>query len=72
MDAPYVIHFAGASTFPGLKKYIIDQCKTRVLAFLHIAQQGLASAGCVGIGNHLIWVPDISVPGSAEKAQLCI
>nr|XP_022339401.1 uncharacterized protein LOC111134562 [Crassostrea virginica] len=37
---------AGASTFQGLRRYIADRSKTRVLAFLHIAQHGLAAAGC--------------------------
>ncbi|CAL1543798.1 unnamed protein product [Lymnaea stagnalis] len=38
---------AGSSTFPGLRKFISERSKTRVFSFLHIAQHGLASAGCV-------------------------
>ncbi|KAK6964983.1 deacetylase Atu3266-like isoform X1 [Biomphalaria glabrata] len=38
---------AGASTFPGLRKFIAEKSKTRVYSFLHIVQHGLASAGCV-------------------------
>ncbi|XP_046370564.2 deacetylase Atu3266-like isoform X1 [Haliotis rufescens] len=37
---------AGASTFPGLRKFIAERSDTRLLAFLHIASHGLASAGC--------------------------
>ena len=35
-------------TFQGLKKFICEPSKTRVLAFLNIACHGLASAGCSG------------------------
>ncbi|KAH9513475.1 hypothetical protein Btru_033156 [Bulinus truncatus] len=38
---------AGASTFPGLRKFIAERSKTRVYSLLHIVQHGLASAGCV-------------------------
>ncbi|MDP6702224.1 MAG: amidohydrolase/deacetylase family metallohydrolase [Candidatus Latescibacteria bacterium] len=31
---------AGADTFPGFKKYVIDVSATRIKAFLHIASQG--------------------------------
>ncbi|KAL9979660.1 hypothetical protein ACROYT_G017357 [Oculina patagonica] len=39
---------AGATTFPGLRKFIADKSQTRVLALLHIAAHGLAAAGCTG------------------------
>ena len=39
---------AGSMTFQGLKKYICEPSKTRVLAFLNIACHGLAGAGCSG------------------------
>ena len=35
-------------TFQGLKKFICENSKTRVLAFLNIACHGLAGAGCSG------------------------
>ena len=35
-------------TFEGLRKYICEPSKTRVLAFLHVACHGLAGAGCSG------------------------
>ena len=46
----YVV-LTGASTFPGLRKFIAEVSKTRVLAFLHIARHGLASAGCTSLGR---------------------
>jgi len=42
---------AGASTFPGLRKFIMNTSKTRVLALVNIALQGLAWAGMAGIGK---------------------
>ncbi|XP_060552566.1 deacetylase EF_0837-like isoform X1 [Ruditapes philippinarum] len=39
---------SGATTFLGLRKFIIDQSKTRVRCLLHIAMHGLAAAGCAG------------------------
>ena len=47
----FFLLFIGASTFPGLRKFIADRSKTRVLALLHIAAHGLASAGCTGWGT---------------------
>lgn len=32
---------AGADTFPGFKKYVIDASATRIKAFLHVSSQGL-------------------------------
>ncbi|WAR14555.1 DEACT-like protein [Mya arenaria] len=36
---------SGASTFMGLRKYVMERSKTRVKCLLHIAMHGLASAG---------------------------
>ena len=35
---------AGAQTFPGLRRYVIERARTRTLAFLHVAVQGMISA----------------------------
>ena len=43
--------FSGASTFPGIRKYIIETSKTRVKCLLHIALHGLAAVGCASGGN---------------------
>jgi dihydroorotase len=32
---------SGAQTFPGLRRYVIEPAQTRILAFLHIAVQGM-------------------------------
>jgi dihydroorotase len=32
---------SGAQTFPGLRRFIIDRSETRILAFLHVAVQGM-------------------------------
>ncbi len=40
---------SGASTFLGLKKFIMERSRTNVKAFLHVANHGLASAGCTGV-----------------------
>ena len=35
---------AGAQTFPGLRRYVIERASTRILAFLNIAVQGMISS----------------------------
>ena len=40
---------AGAATFPGLKNFIMKRSNTRLKAFLHIANHGLASASCASL-----------------------
>jgi dihydroorotase len=35
---------AGAQTFPGFRRYVIERARTRVLAYLHVAVQGMISA----------------------------
>ena len=35
---------AGAATFPAFRRYVIEQAQTRVLAYLHIAVQGMISS----------------------------
>ncbi len=34
---------AGAQTFPGLRRYVIESAATRVLAYLHVAVEGMIS-----------------------------
>ncbi|XP_052254792.1 deacetylase EF_0837-like isoform X2 [Dreissena polymorpha] len=36
----------GATTFMGLRKYVVERSKTRVKCLLHIALHGLAASGC--------------------------
>src|SRR5450755_4777708 len=51
---------AGAQTFPGLRRYIIDRSETRILAFLNIAVQGMITS-LVGELEDIRWA-------SAEQA----
>ncbi len=34
---------AGAATFPGFRRYVIERARTRVLGYLHVAVQGMIS-----------------------------
>ena len=45
---------AGAQTFPGMRRYVIEQSKTRMLAFLNIAVQGMIT-NLVGELEDLRW-----------------
>jgi dihydroorotase len=45
---------AGAQTFPGLRRMVIDEAQTRVYAYLHIAVEGMISA-LVGELEDLRW-----------------
>ena len=47
--------YTGATTFPGLRKFIAEKSKTRVLSLLHISAHGLASAGCTSLGIDIIF-----------------
>src|ERR1035437_1888965 len=51
---------AGAQTFPGLNRYIIERAETRILAFLNIAVQGMITS-LVGELEDVRWA-------SAEQA----
>ena len=39
---------AGCMTLPGLRKFIVEESQTRILALLNIACHGMAGAGCSG------------------------
>jgi dihydroorotase len=45
---------AGAQTFPGLRRLVVDRAQTRVYAYLHIAVEGMISA-LVGELEDLRW-----------------
>jgi len=45
---------SGAQTFPGFRRYVIERAQTRVLAFLHVAVQGMIST-LVGELEDLRW-----------------
>ena len=52
---------AGAQTFPGLRRYVIERSRTRILAFLNIAVEGMISS-LVGELEDIRW-------GSPEQAM---
>ncbi|HEY2550830.1 MAG TPA: amidohydrolase/deacetylase family metallohydrolase [Streptosporangiaceae bacterium] len=56
---------AGAQTFPGLRRYVIERSQTRVLAFLHIAVQGMIT-NLLGELEDLRWA---SVGQAVERAR---
>ncbi|XP_076451682.1 deacetylase Oant_2987-like [Babylonia areolata] len=60
---------AGCCTLNGLRKFIRDQSKCRLYAFVHIASHGLASAGCAGLnpGGELDSLNQVDVEGCVSS-----
>jgi dihydroorotase len=56
---------SGAQTFPGLRSYIIERSRTRILAFLHIAVQGMIT-NLLGELEDVRWA---SVAQAVERAR---
>jgi dihydroorotase len=56
---------SGAQTFPGLRDYVIDRARTRILAFLHIAVQGMIT-NLLGELEDVRWA---SVAQAVERAR---
>jgi dihydroorotase len=56
---------AGAQTFPGLRRYVIERSRTRILAFLHIAVQGMIT-NLLGELEDLRWA---SVAQAVDRAR---
>lgn len=56
---------SGAQTFPGLHDYVISRSRTRILAFLHIAVQGMIT-NLLGELEDVRWA---SVPQAVERAR---
>ena len=54
---------AGAQTFPGFRRYVIERAQTRVLAFLHVAVQGMITA-LVGRARG----PQVGFAGAGRRA----
>ena len=60
---------AGAMTFPGLERFVMEPSRTRVLAWLHLACHGLAGAACSGEE----WGPGGEVDSvNVAKTELCV
>ena len=63
---------AGAQTFPGFRRYVIEHADTRVFAFLHIAVQGMITS-LVGELEDLRWAsPDQAVARAREHPDLIV
>jgi dihydroorotase len=63
---------AGAQTFPALRRYVIEQSETRILAFLHIAVQGMISS-LVGELEDIRWAsPGQAIARAREHADLIV
>ena len=63
---------AGAHTFPGFRRYVIEQARTRIVAFLHVAVEGMISP-LVGELEDLRWAsPDECVARSREHADVVV
>jgi len=61
---------AGAQTFPGLRRYVIERSATRVLAFLNIAVEGMISS-LVGELEDIRWAsPEQAIARAREHADL--
>ncbi len=63
---------SGAQTFPGLRRFIIDSAETRVLAFLHVAVQGMIT-NLLGELEDLRWgSPDQAVARAREHPDVIV
>jgi dihydroorotase len=63
---------AGAQTFPGLRRYVIERSRTRILAFLNIAVQGMITA-LVGELEDIRWAsPELTIARARENHDLIV
>lgn len=63
---------SGAQTFPGFRRYVIDPASTRVLAFLHVAVQGMIT-NLVGELEDLRWAsPEQAIARAREHADVIV
>jgi dihydroorotase len=61
---------AGAETFPGLRRYVIERARTRILAFVHVAVEGMISP-LVGELEDLRWAsPGDAVARAREHLEV--
>src|SRR5215472_7329142 len=63
---------AGAQTFPGLRRYVIDRSRTSILAFLNIAVEGMISS-LVGELEDIRWAsPEQAIVRAKQNPDLVI
>src|SRR5215469_14721233 len=63
---------AGAQTFPGLRRYVIDRSRTSILAFLNIAVEGMISS-LVGELEDIRWAsPEQAIARAREHSDVIV
>jgi dihydroorotase len=63
---------AGAQTFPGLRRYVIERSRTQILAFLNIAVEGMISR-LVGELEDIRWAsPEQAIARAREHPDLIV
>jgi len=63
---------SGAQTFPGFRSFIVDRARTRILAFLHVAVQGMITS-LAGELEDLRWAsPDQAVARAREHPDVIV
>ena len=63
---------AGAQTFPGFRRYVIERARTRILAFLHVAVQGMITS-LTGELEDLRWAsPSQAVARAREHPDVIV
>jgi dihydroorotase len=63
---------AGAQTFPGLRRYVIERSRTQILAFLNIAVEGMISR-LVGELEDIRWAsPEQAIARARENPDLIV
>ena len=63
---------SGAQTFPGLLRFIVDPAETRILAFLHVAVQGMIT-NLLGELEDLRWAsPDQAIARAREHPEVIV
>ncbi len=63
---------SGAQTFPGLLRFIVDPAETRILAFLHVAVQGMIT-NLLGELEDLRWgSPDQAIARAREHPEVIV
>ncbi|NLE77458.1 MAG: amidohydrolase/deacetylase family metallohydrolase, partial [Chloroflexi bacterium] len=63
---------AGAITFPGFRRYVMEALPVRVLAFLNISSQGLLDIGVAGEYDDIRWCDCERAVAAIEAHRDCI
>lgn len=63
---------AGAQTWPAFRRFIIEQAKTRIIAFLHISTGGLISRTVLESNNIRMLMPDQAVEVASANRDIIL